>query len=91
MNKRRLMFALVLGLVLAVFVSACGVALGPVQFTASGTGVLSPTFNGLHLPGLTGQHQPDVMGSLGRLQRLTSNNQALTLDEFGVGSCHLQH
>ena len=91
MNKRHLMFALALGLVLAVFVSACGVAFGPVQFTATGTGLLSPTFNGLHLPGLTGQHQPALMGSMGRLQHLTSNNQALTLDEFGVGGCHLQH
>ena len=91
MNKRRLVFALVVGLVLAVFVSACGVALGPVQFTATGTGLLNPTFNGLHLPGLAGQNQPAMMGSMGRLQHLTSNDQALTLDEFGVGSCHLQH
>jgi hypothetical protein len=88
MNKRRLMFALVLGLVLAVFVSACGVALGPVQFTASGTGVLSPTFNGLHLPGLTGQHQPAVMGSMGRLQNLTAYDQALSLFGHGAGGCH---
>jgi hypothetical protein len=88
MNKRRLLFALVLGLVLVVFVSACGVALGPVQFTPTGTGLLNPTFNGLHLPGLTGQHQPSVMGSMGRLQDLTSYDQALSLFGHGAGGCH---
>jgi hypothetical protein len=91
MSNRRLVFALILGLVLAIFVSACGIAVGPVQFTAAGPAVLSPTFSGLHLPGLTGIHRPAVMGSMHHLQRLLSNNQALTLDAFGPGGCHGVH
>jgi len=90
MHKRRLAFILFLGVVLAVFVSACGVAVGPVQFTADGRAILSPTLTGLHLPVLTGQHQPALMGSMHHVQYLTTNNQALTLDAFGAGSCHLQ-
>ena len=42
MRKRRLGFILGLGLVGALFVSACGVALGPVQFTAGGPVVALP-------------------------------------------------
>ena len=46
MSKRRL--GLVLGFALAVslLVSACGVALGPVQFTAGGPAVFSPVVTG---------------------------------------------
>jgi hypothetical protein len=90
-NKRRLMFALVLGLVLAVFVSACGMVLGPFQFTAAGPAILSPTFNGLHLPGLTGLHRPAAMRSMSRVQQFTSSSRALMLDEFMVGGCHGVH
>ena len=91
MNKRRLALVLVCGLVLAIFVSACGVAVAPVQFTAEGPAILHPAWSGLHLPGLTGQAQPAAMESRHLVQRITSNNQALTLDAYGVGSCHFQH
>lgn len=91
MNKRRIMFALVLGLVLAVVVSACGMVVGPVQFTAGGPAMLSPTFNGLHLPGLTGLHQPAAMRSMSHWQQFTSHSRALMLDEFMVGGCHGMH
>jgi len=42
MSKRRLGLTLGLGLALAFLVSACGVALGPVQFTAAGPVVALP-------------------------------------------------
>jgi hypothetical protein len=77
-----------LGLVLAIFVSACGVAVGPVQFTAGGLAVLSPTIIGLHLPGLTGTHEPAVMGSMSRLQTIQSVNQAQPLFDHAAGGCH---
>jgi hypothetical protein len=88
MSKRRLAFALMLGLVLAIFVSACGVSVGPVQFTAGGPAVFSPTIIGLHLPGLTGTHAPAVMGSMSRLQTIQSVNQAQSLFDHAVGGRH---
>ena len=90
MNKRRLASIFVLGVLLAMVVSACGVALGPVQFTAEGPTILHPGLSGLPVPGLIGQAQPAVMESRHLVQRITSNNRALTLDAFGVGSCHFQ-
>ncbi len=90
MRKRGLAFVLVVGLALAVLVSACGVALVPVQYTAGGPTGLSPVLAGLNVPGLLGLHQPSVLGARHQVQRMTAHNQAQTLDEFGVGSCHLQ-
>jgi hypothetical protein len=90
MNKRPIAFLLVLGLVMAVFVSACGMGLGPVQFTADGRALLNPTISGLHMPGLTGQPQRALMGSMYHLQYLTTSSQTLTLDAYGVGRCDLQ-
>jgi hypothetical protein len=90
MKKRRLAFTLALGLVLALFVSACGVAVGPVQFTPDGRALLNPTLSGLHLPGLSGKTQPAMMGSMYHLQYLTTSSQSLALDAYGVGSCHGQ-
>ena len=90
MHKRRLAFILGFGLVVVLAVSACGVAVGPVQFTADGRALLNPTLSGLHVPGLAGQTQPAVMGSMHHVQVLRINNQALTLDTFGRGSCHLE-
>ena len=85
MQKRRLAFVLALALVLAIFVSACGVAVGPVQFTPDGRALLNPTFSGLHLPGLVAQAHPAVMGSMHHVQYLTTS-QSLAFD--GVGGCH---
>jgi len=88
MQKRRLALILALGVVLAIFVSACGVAVGPVQFTPDGRALLNPTFNGLHVPGLAGQTHPAAMGSMHHVQYLTTS-EAVTFD--GVISCHGQH
>jgi hypothetical protein len=90
MRTRRLALALSAGLAVGLFVSACGVAVGPVQFTGEGPAALNPVFSGLHLPQLAGQTQPALAGSLHHLQYLRVNNQALSLDAFGAGSCHLE-
>jgi hypothetical protein len=82
--SKRIGFVLILGLVLAVFVSACGVALGPVQFTVGGPAILSPTLTGLHVPGL---QQPAALSVMHEVQRWQSL-QEQTLAEFGVGHCH---
>ncbi len=85
--RKRIGFALVLGLALALFVSACGVALGPVQFTAGGPAVLSPSIIGLHLPAI---HPAATINSMHELQRWHSvqeQSQAL----YAVGGCHGFH
>jgi len=87
MQKRRLALILALGVVLAIFVSACGVAVGPVQFTPDGRALLNPTFSGLHVPGLVGHTHPGVMGSMHHVQYLATS-QALAWDAYGIGSCH---
>lgn len=85
--RKPLAFALVLGLVLAVFVTACGVALAPVQFTAGGPAILSPGITGLHLPAL---QQPAALSTMHEMQKWQSL-QEMRLSEFAVGACHGQH
>ncbi len=85
--RKRLIVALALGLVVAVFVSACGVALGPVQFTAGGTAVLGPTIGGLHLPSLRPAASLSSMHEMQRWQSI----QEQALAGFGYVSCHGAH
>ena len=84
MSKRRLGLVLGLGLALAVLVSACGVALGPVQFTAGGPVVFIPATTSLHLPDL---QQTAGVSSMHEMQNWRSI-QEQALSEFGVGHCH---
>ncbi len=83
--RKHLGLMLVLGLVVAVFVSACGVALAPVQFSASGSPIVSvPVISGLHLPAI---QQPAAAHSLNEQQRFqTSVSSSLFHSEF-IG-CH---
>ncbi len=85
--RKRIGFALVLGLALALFVSACGVALGPVQFTAGGPAVLSPSIIGLHLPATHPAATINSMHELQRWQSVQEQSQAL----YVVGGCHGFH
>lgn len=85
--SKRIGLALGLGLALALFVSACGVALGPVQFTAGGPAVLSPTIIGLHLPAIHPAPALSVMHELQKWHSVQEQSQAL----FAVGGCHGFH
>ena len=84
MRQHRLAFLTAVGLIVVVFLSACGVALAPVEFTAEGPAVLSPTIAGLHLPAL----QPAVKNATEGVQRYqVAANTSLYADH--PGSCHL--
>ena len=85
MRKRRLGLTLFVGVALAILVTACGVALGPVQFTAGGP-VVSPILNGWQ--GLAGSHQRAVTHAMLHVQNVAAAEQHLILNAFGVGHCH---
>jgi hypothetical protein len=85
--RKRLGLALALGLVLAVFVSACGAAFGPVTLTAGGQFITAPVLVGLHLPAI---QRPAVVNSARELQRFQSS-AAQGLFENGIISCHGLH
>ena len=91
MNNRRLALVLVRGLVVAMFVSACGVAVGPVQFITGGPAILSPSLTGLHLPGLTALRHPAVMGWMPHAQRVLSSVQSVPFYWSGHVGCDGGH
>jgi hypothetical protein len=81
--RQRFGIALIAGLILVLFVSACGVALTPVQFASGGPGFLSPIIIGVHGPDL----QPAALNSMHELQRWQSLAQRSPAS-YGVASCH---
>ena len=86
MSKKRLGLVLGLGLALAVLVSACGVALGPVQFTSGGPVVLSPAFAGWKL--LPSGHPAATARAMLHVQAFVAPELQLTGEGVGAHYCH---
>jgi len=89
MSKQRLGMVLGLGLAAALLVSACGVALGPVQFTAGGPAILSPVVSGWQA--LAGTQPRATAHGMLHVQNFVAPEVQFTGDIFAAHLCHELH
>ena len=91
MPKQRLAAFLVIGIVLGLTVSACGVAVGQAQFVAGGPVVLEPLAGSVSLPSLFGgqAHAAPSLHAMALSHGLQASSQAQpSLAPFHSGECH---
>ncbi len=86
MRKRRLGLVMGLGVALAMSVSACGVALGPVQFTAGGPAVMRPVISGWQA--LAGTRPRASAHAMPHAQDFIAPELQLTGEGVGAHYCH---
>jgi hypothetical protein len=85
MSKKRLGLVLGLGLALALLVSACGVALGPVQFSAGGP-MVQPVLSGWQT--LVGAQPRATAHAMLHVQAFVAPEEQYLVDGVGVHFCH---
>ena len=85
MGKQRRGLVLGLGLALALLVSACGVALGPVQFTAAGP-VAQPALSGWQV--LAGAQPRATARAMPHVQGFVAPERQYIVDGVGLHFCH---
>ena len=85
MSKQRLGLVLGFGLALALLVSACGVALGPVQFTAAGP-VVQPALSGWQA--LVGAQPRATAHAMLHVQAFVAPERQYIVDGIGLHFCH---
>ena len=86
MRKRRLGLVMGLGVALAMSVSACGVAPGPVQFAAGGPAVMQPVITGWQA--LAGTQPRATAHAMAHAQNLIAPELQLTGEGVGTHYCH---
>jgi len=92
MQKQRLAAFLVIGILLGLLLSACGVAVGQAQFVAGGPVVLEPLSSTVSLPSLLGgeAHAAPSLHAMALshgLHQVASQAQP-SLAPFHSGECH---
>ena len=91
MQKQRLATFLVIGMLLGLLLSACGVAVGQAQFVAGGPVVLEPLSSTFSLPSLLGgqAHAAAGLHAMALSHGLQTASQAQApLAPFHSGECH---
>jgi hypothetical protein len=91
MQKQRLAAFLVIGILLGLMLSACGVAVGQAQFVAGGPVMLEPLSGTVSLPSLLdGQaHAAAGLHAMALTHGLQAASQAQpSLAPFHSGACH---
>jgi hypothetical protein len=91
MQKHRLAAFLMVGILLGLVLSACGVAVGQAQFVAGGPAVLRPLSTSVELPSLLGgqAHRAAGLHAMALSHGLQAASQAQApLAPFHSGACH---